>query len=208
MSWQEVCFHYCRKGCFFGVNISVVFQGNIATFAGHFLIGLITGNMSHDEEMERRIERAAALFKEGYNCAQSVVAAFADQYGFTREQALRMSASFGGGIGRMRETCGAACGLFMLAGLETGVLDAADREGKAANYALVQRLAAEFRRRNGALRCADLLGLGAREPVVPVPEARTEGYYRKRPCPRVVEEAARIWVEYKQGRLPEEAAAL
>ena len=65
--------------------------------------------------MEERIEKAVALFKEGYNCSQSVVAAFADMYGFTNEQALKMSASFGGGIGRMRQTCGAACGLFMLA---------------------------------------------------------------------------------------------
>ena len=57
---------------------------------------------------EARIEKAVALFKEGFNCSQSVVAAFADKYGFTQEQALKMSASFGGGIGRMRETCGAA----------------------------------------------------------------------------------------------------
>ena len=90
---------------------------------------------------DKRIEKAVALFKEGFNCSQSVVAAFADQYGFTREQALKMSASFGGGIGRMRETCGAACGLFMLAGLETGATEGADREGKAANYKLVQELA-------------------------------------------------------------------
>ena len=65
-----------------------------------------------------RIEKAVGLFKSGYNCSQSVVAAFADMYGFTEEQALRMSASFGGGIGRMRQTCGAACGMFLLAGLE------------------------------------------------------------------------------------------
>ena len=62
--------------------------------------------------MEDRIQKAVELFKSGYNCSQSVVAAFADMYGFTQEQALRMSASFGGGIGRMRETCGAACGMF------------------------------------------------------------------------------------------------
>ena len=70
--------------------------------------------------MEDRIQKAVELFKSGYNCSQSVVAAFADMYGFTQEQALRMSASFGGGIGRMRETCGAACGMFLVAGLETG----------------------------------------------------------------------------------------
>ena len=151
---------------------------------------------------EERIEMAVSLFKEGFNCSQSVVAAFADKYGFTREQALRMSASFGGGIGRMRETCGAACGLFLLAGLETGATEGADRDGKAANYALVQELAEEFKQRNGALRCADLLGLSKKEPVVSTPEARTDQYYAKRPCVKMVEEAARIWCEYlqKQGK--------
>ena len=145
---------------------------------------------------EERIEKAIALFKEGFNCSQAVVAAFADQYGFTQEQAVRMSASFGGGIGRMRETCGAACGLFMLAGLETGSTDGADRDGKAANYSLVQELAKEFTLRNGALKCADLLGLSKKEPVVSTPEARTDQYYAKRPCVKMVEEAARIWCEY------------
>ena len=76
---------------------------------------------------EDRVARAVALFREGYNCSQSVVAAFADLYGFTREQALRMSASFGGGIGRMRETCGAACGMFLLAGLEKCAVEGKDR---------------------------------------------------------------------------------
>ena len=103
--------------------------------------------------MEDRIQKAVELFKSGYNCSQSVVAAFADMYGFTQEQAVRMSASFGGGIGRMRETCGAACGLFLIAGLETGATEATDREGKAANYAVVQELAAEFKKRNGSLIC-------------------------------------------------------
>ena len=145
---------------------------------------------------EERIEKAVELFKEGFNCSQSVVAAFADHYGFTHEQALRMSASFGGGIGRMRETCGAACGLFMLAGLETGATSGADSNGKAANYALIQELAEEFKRRNGALKCADLLGLSKKEPVVSTPEARTDQYYAKRPCVKMVEEAARIWSEY------------
>mgnify|MGYP003321524984 CR=1 FL=1 len=145
---------------------------------------------------EERIEKAVELFKEGFNCSQSVVAAFADHYGFTREQALRMSASFGGGIGRMRETCGAACGLFILAGLETGATIGADSAGKAANYALVQELAEEFKKRNGALKCADLLGLSKEAPVVSTPEARTTQYYAKRPCVKMVEEAARIWSEF------------
>lgn len=145
---------------------------------------------------EDRVAKAVGLFKEGFNCAQSVVAAFADMYGFTREQALHISASFGGGIGRMRETCGAACGMFLLAGLEKCALEGKDRESKAENYTLVQELAEEFKKRNGALRCADLLGLSKKEPVVSTPEARTEQYYAKRPCVKMVEEAAKIWSEY------------
>ena len=146
-------------------------------------------------ELKDRIVKAVEYFKSGYNCSQSIVAAFADMYGFTEEQALRMSASFGGGIGRMRLTCGAACGLFMLAGLEKGATDGKDREGKAANYALVQQLAEEFKERNGSITCAELLGLRKPEGSA-VPEARTEQYYAKRPCVKMVEEAAKIWVEY------------
>ena len=144
---------------------------------------------------EQRIEKAVAYFKQGYNCSQSVVAAFADRYGFTEEQAFRMAASFGGGIGRMRETCGAACGLFMVAGLETGAVEGSDRAGKSANYKLVQALAEEFKKRNGGMRCADLLGLSKKEPVVSTAEERTSQYYAKRPCAKMVEEAARIWCE-------------
>ncbi|ADV44532.1 C-GCAxxG-C-C family protein [Bacteroides helcogenes] len=146
-------------------------------------------------ELEDRIERSVELFKSGYNCSQSVVAAFADMYGFTEEQALRMSASFGGGIGRMRQTCGAACGMFLLAGLEKGATDGKDREGKAANYALVQELAEEFKKRNGSMICAELLGLKKPEGSSD-PEVRTEQYYAKRPCVKMVEEAAKIWAEY------------
>ena len=131
--------------------------------------------------MEDRIQRATQLFKSGYNCSQSVVAAFADIYGFTEEQALRMAA---------------ACGMFLLAGLEKGAVDGADKEGKAANYALVQELAAEFKKRNGSLNCGELLGLKKRAEISSVPEERTEQYYAKRPCSKMVEEAARIWAEY------------
>lgn len=145
--------------------------------------------------MEERIQKAVSLFKNGFNCSQSVVAAFADMYGFTEEQALRMSASFGGGIGRMRLTCGAACGLFILAGLETGTIEGNDREGKGANYALVQQLAEKFRKRNGSLNCAELLGLKKKEDSC-MPEVRTAQYYAKRPCVMMVEEAARIWCEH------------
>lgn len=151
-------------------------------------------------ELEDRIVRAVELFKSGFNCSQSVVVAFADMYGFTEEQALHFSASFGGGIGRMRLTCGTACGLFILAGLEKCALRGDDRAAKSANYALVQLLAAEFKRRNGTLSCAELLGLKKPEGSSEASE-RTPEYYAKRPCPRMVETAARIWVDYLEGKL-------
>lgn len=146
---------------------------------------------------ENRIQRAVELFKSGYNCSQSVVAAFADLYGFTEEQALRMSASFGGGIGRMRQTCGAACGMFLLAGLDTGAVDAEDRVGKSHNYEVVQQLAEKFKAENGSLICAELLGLSTtaahRDTQA---EPRTDLYYKKRPCVEMVETAARIFANY------------
>jgi C_GCAxxG_C_C family probable redox protein len=146
---------------------------------------------------ENRIQRAVELFKSGYNCSQSVVAAFADLYGFTEEQALRMSASFGGGIGRMRQTCGAACGMFLLAGLDTGAVDAEDRVGKSHNYEVVQQLAERFKAENGSLICAELLGLSTtaahRDTQA---EPRTDLYYKKRPCVEMVETAARIFADY------------
>ena len=155
-------------------------------------------------EITKKGERARELFLEGYNCSQSVVAAYAEEYGLTREQALKISASFGGGIGRMRKTCGAACGLFMLAGLETGCTEGSNREGKEENYKIVQMLAREFERRNGSLTCAELLGLSKQAPTPPTPEERTAEYFKKRPCVKMVEEAARIWEEYRAGKRFEE----
>ena len=152
--------------------------------------------MTDSEKINEIADMAESYFRKGYNCSQSVFVPFAHQYGIDEKTALKISASFGGGIGRMRETCGAACGLFLIAGLETGATEATDREGKAANYAVVQELAAEFKKRNGSLICGELLGLKKKEPVSTVPEERTAQYYSKRPCAKMVEEAARIWCEY------------
>lgn len=149
-----------------------------------------------ESELEARINRAVELFNEGYNCSQSVVAAFADLYGFTFEQSLRMSASFGGGIGRMRQTCGAACGMFLLTGLDCGAIDGSDRAGKSHNYAQVQQLAAQFKAQNGSLICAELLGLKPNAPTSSKAETRTTEYYKKRPCPMMVKTAATIFANY------------
>ncbi len=151
---------------------------------------------------ERRVQHAVELFTQGYNCSQSVVAAFADLYSLPVDTALRLSASFGGGIGRMRQTCGAACGMFMLAGLDCGCTDAADREGKSHNYAVVQRLAAEFKAVNGSLVCAELLGL-KRPEGSPEASERTVQYYKKRPCAKMVETAARIFARHIESQRAE-----
>lgn len=150
--------------------------------------------------VEERVAKAVELFGEGYNCSQSVVAAYADIYGFTKEQALKMSASFGAGIGRMRETCGAACGMFLLAGLETGSTDPKDAAGKGANYAVVQNLATRFREINGSIVCAELLGLREKKDIgigsPTQPQERNAEYYKKRPCVEMVRTAAQLFGEY------------
>ena len=145
---------------------------------------------------EKRIDTATALFKEGYNCAQSVVAAWADRYGIPQETALRMSAGFGAGIGRMRLTCGTACGMFMLAGLEHGATRGDDREAKAETYRAVQQLAARFEAECGSLVCAELLGLRNGKHTDTQPEARTPEYYASRPCLRMIATAVRLFAEH------------
>ena len=150
--------------------------------------------------LEEGVNKAVELFKDGYNCSQSVVGAYADMYGFTQEQALKMAASFGGGIGRMRQTCGAACGLFLLAGLDTGATEGSDNEGKSYNYKVVQELAEKFRQENGSLICSELLGLSKQEPTPHQAEVRTPEYYKKRPCAMMVETAARIFADYLKSK--------
>ena len=153
---------------------------------------------------EERVEKAIALFKEGYNCSQSVAMAFADLYGIGEEQMSMIAASFGGGIGRMRETCGAACGMFLLCGLEPHPEGRKypNAELKKHNYEEVQRLAERFKEENGSLLCKELHGLVRQGDKVtdnmtqPTPEARTETYYKKRPCVRIVETAARIYAQH------------
>ena len=147
-----------------------------------------------NEEIESRAARAVDLFKQGFNCSQAVFASCADIYGITDESlALRLAASFGGGMGRMRLVCGAASGMFMLAGLHNGSATPHDNTGKMENYAFVQQLAGDFKSRYGSLICAELLGL-APKPQEPKPEERTQQYYEKRPCVEMIAEAVRIYL--------------
>jgi len=142
--------------------------------------------------MSDRVKRAEELFKSGYNCSQAVLAAFADKYGLDEKMALRISSSFGGGMGRMREVCGAVSGMFMVAGLENGSYDSSDREGKKANYDLVVKLANEFKEANGTIYCKELLGLSKADVGDTTPEKRTKEYYKKRPCVELVKQCVEI----------------
>ena len=158
-------------------------------------------NMTQENDLENRIQRAVELFMQGYGCCQSVVCAFSDLYGLDEEMALRISAGFGGGVGRMRMMCGTCSALVILAGLERGQTRGEDREGKAACYQLVRELLETFRQRNGSIICAELLqmsGLKA-ETNTSQPDERNAEYYRVRPCARKVESAARVFAEYLAG---------
>ena len=140
-------------------------------------------------------EKARQNFLNGYNCAQAVFCAFCDVTGMDEREALRLSSSFGGGMGRLREVCGAVSGMFMAAGLLYGYDDLEDKSLKAAHYARIQELAARFSSQEKSLICRELLGLTETHSA-PEPSDRTQKYYQSRPCPRIVETAARILDKY------------
>ncbi|MBQ7908975.1 MAG: C_GCAxxG_C_C family protein [Elusimicrobiaceae bacterium] len=135
-------------------------------------------------------EKAIALFKDGYNCSQAVLLAFAEELGLDEKTALKLATPFGGGMGRLREVCGAFSGLLMVAGLKYAPADPKDQKAKAAHYALVQQLAEAFKKQNGSIICRELLGVNGAQ--APVPQERTEQYYKKRPCADMVGSAAEI----------------
>ncbi len=140
--------------------------------------------------MTRR-EMAERLFVDGYNCTQALVLAFEDVLDIDRDTLLKISSSFGGGMGRLREVCGAVSGMFMVAGLLRGYTTPGDLEAKKEHYALIQRLAAKFREKRGSIVCRELLGAKLAT-TSPTPDERTPEYYKTRPCARIVGDCAEI----------------
>lgn len=141
--------------------------------------------------MVSRIEQAVFTFEEGYNCAQSVFATYADLFGIDRETALKLASPMGGGIGRMREVCGVVSAMALLAGLKEGNTDPANEDGKEKIYLLTRQMAEKFREKNGTIICRELLGIQEMEKSAR-PSERTEEYYSKRPCSRLVAAASGI----------------
>jgi C_GCAxxG_C_C family probable redox protein len=147
------------------------------------------------EEIKKRTEQAVEFLRSGYNCAQSVSMAYSDLYAIELNTLKVLAAPFGGGMGRLREVCGAVTGMFLILGLEYPVSDPAnDEESKAIkkrNYLAVQHSALRFKDKMGSYVCADLLKIG-RYPEKPEPEDRNAEYYSKRPCAYCVAVAAEI----------------
>ncbi len=149
--------------------------------------------------MDQHAAQARALFRQGYNCAQSVFLAFSDELGLETGWAARMVSSFGAGMGRLREVCGAVSAVFLIAGIAAGYDDPTDGAAKAAHYRRIQALAAQFRERHGTLLCRELLGLPP-GPDDPTPSGRTAQYYAARPCEQCIADAAEIAAAFLAAR--------
>jgi C_GCAxxG_C_C family probable redox protein len=137
-----------------------------------------------------KIETAVTQFKRGFSCSQAIFSTYATQFGFDEPTALKISASFGGGMARLGETCGAVTGAMLILGLKYGAISATDKETKEHNYAQCRELVSQFIARNKSIRCKDLLGCDISTP---------EGYKLaadkmlfRTICPNLVKDAAEI----------------
>ena len=139
--------------------------------------------------MEDKAEKAEELFLSGYNCAQSVFCAFCEDFGIDFEVGLKMTSSMGGGMGRLREVCGAVSSMFLLVGLKRGYIENNNDEIKANHYKLIQDLADEFKNEFGSILCRNLLG---EDRGSYIPDKRTEEYYKTRPCAEFIKYAAKL----------------
>ena len=144
--------------------------------------------------MSEKSDKAKELFKSGYNCSQAVLGVFCEELGLDFDTAMKISSSFGGGMGRMREVCGTVSGMFMAAGLALSSSDSS-AENKANQYKAVQELAERFKEQNGSIICRELLA-GVTSSNTPIPSARTDEYYKKRPCVELVGDAVEILEQY------------
>lgn len=155
-------------------------------------------------DVQARVESARAYFMLGHSCSQSVVLAFQDVLGVDADTLARLSIGLGAGVGRMREVCGTVGAMAVIAGTIARPEGKDIRQQKSDAYAIVQKLAGEFRERNGSIICRELLalragkvnGTGPDAGTGPVAGERTEEYYRSRPCVAIVESSAKIIAEY------------
>lgn len=145
--------------------------------------------------METKREKAQNLFKQGYNCAQAVMGAFAEEAGLNQKEAMMLASSFGGGMGRLREVCGAVSAMFMVLGIKEGYYLPEDQDGKKEQYKKIQELAEVFKDENKTIICRELLE-NVKTQKGSEPEKRTAEYYHARPCEKFVGDAAEIMERY------------
>ena len=137
---------------------------------------------------------AEDYFEQGYNCAQSVLLTFAEEINMDKETVLKLSSSFGGGMGRLREVCGAVSAMFMVAGILKGYTAPNDDLVKQKHYELIQQLANTFKEQYGTIICKELLGEAGKD-TSSKPSKRTESYYNERPCKYFIGFCAKIITE-------------
>ena len=145
-----------------------------------------------------RAERAKEKFLQGYACSQAVALAFCDVMGMDEATVSKMMLPFGGGLGRLRLTCGAVSGMAAVVGMVFADAENSP-ENKKEVYAIVQELCGRFQAETGSLICVELLsGMNVPVEVGGVAEARTVEYYKKRSCADMVALAAHIVEDYLQ----------
>lgn len=149
-----------------------------------------------------REDKAEQLFRSGFNCSQSVVGAFCDDFGIDFDTAMKLTEVFGGGFGRMRLVCGAVSGMGVVSGM---ALSRGAGEGNTRElvYGKIHELAEKFKANNGSIICAELLGLDKKNEYNAKPEERTEAYYKKRPCIECIRECVRLAEEGLKDQLKE-----
>ncbi len=141
-------------------------------------------------------ERAVELFLEGFNCSQSVFCTFCHRFDIDEDTAKRISAGLGGGVGRMRDVCGAVSASAMVLGSVCSATEGDDAESKKKNYGLVGEFAERFKKIHGSVICREILENNAvKTDNTATPEGRTADYYKNRPCLKVVEDAAEILMQ-------------
>lgn len=137
-----------------------------------------------------KVERAVSCFKEGFSCSQALLSTYGAQFGLNREMALKVSGAFGGGMGRMAETCGAVTGASMVIGLKYGKTRVEDEQTKEKAYSLVKEFVDKFKSRNGSIICRELLGCD-----ISTPRGMALAKEKKlidTLCPKFVQDAAEI----------------
>jgi C_GCAxxG_C_C family probable redox protein len=140
-----------------------------------------------------KVERAVACFEKGFNCSQSVLSTYAEQFGLDHETALKVAAGFGGGMGRMAGMCGAMSGALMVIGLKYGAVQAEDKQAKETTYEQVRAFARRFMDRHGSTLCKELLECDISTPEG-LKRAREHNLFATR-CSQLVRSAAEILEE-------------